>query len=378
MGQPILPQELIELIVHNLFDDLESLRACALVSSQFLPSTRCLIFSHIRIGPLDEGDSVTPLHDFLIRAPVLPSRVVSLHLCDDIMLRQSWIEDHTPASAASCVMQLSLLLTSLSRLAVSIRSGFLHWANISVALRTTFHRVLSMPTLTHLEITGLYGLPLTLFAHCPALESATLKWTTFDERDTVDFAGTLAACATSPKIHLRTLSLDLDPRPFGLFVRWILHPESPLDLTRLTSLGCTVQDPRNDMRRLQQLLRLCAATIEALTVKDPYEMLSLDRLPRLDTLCVETSMLTHIQATWLADSVTVPPRPLHLVLRVQIDGGDPDLAPLGVLHRFASITVELRRKGAEARKREEMVDVTQTFMTKELETGTTVRVLRLV
>jgi hypothetical protein len=89
-------------------------------------------------------------------------------------------------------------------------------------------------------------------------------------------------------------------------------------------------------------------------------------------------MLTHIQATWLADSVTVPPRPLHLVLRVQIDGADPDLAPLGVLHRFASITVELRRKGAEARKREEMVDVTQTFMTKELETGTTVRVLRLV
>jgi hypothetical protein len=86
---PALPQELFDLIIDHLFDDVESLRACALVSSNFLPSSRAHIFSHLKVGPIDHEHSIDELREILARSPYLVTRVQSFHLYDHIMRRHS-------------------------------------------------------------------------------------------------------------------------------------------------------------------------------------------------------------------------------------------------------------------------------------------------
>lgn len=273
---PALPQELFDLIIDHLFDDLAALRSCALVSSSFLPYSRARIFSHLRVGPLDrenlrvgplDGEhSIDELHKLLGGLPSLAAHVESLHLWDNIMRRHSWIEAY-PDSSTHSVANFSSLLVSLKRLAVTIESGFVHWANLSAALRTSLPATLALPTLTCVELTGLYGLPFTLLAYCPALRSVMLKWVTFDERDNLDFAVTLAACAGSPPTQLEHLDLDLDERVLDLFSRWVLLPESPLDITGLRSLSCTV-DGRFDHLIIQRLLGASAQSLQRLRLKN--------------------------------------------------------------------------------------------------------------
>jgi hypothetical protein len=151
-------------------------------------------------------------------------------------------------------------------LAITIESGFVHWANTSEALRTSIHLMISMQTLTCVELTGLYGLPFTLFANCSQLKEVILKWVTFDERDNLDFGATLVACAGSPLTQIAHLSIDLDTRVLELLSRWILLPESPLKLTHLTSVACTL-DGKFDHITLQRLLD-CAPNLQHLRLKN--------------------------------------------------------------------------------------------------------------
>ncbi|KAJ6624192.1 hypothetical protein B0H10DRAFT_2212925 [Mycena sp. CBHHK59/15] len=317
---PALPQELFDLIIDHLFDDVNSLSACALVSASFLSSSRAHLFSHIKIGPQNPRTSIDALNTLFAQHPALAGRVHSLHLCDDIMRRHSWIEEY-PDSAALGVAQLAPLLGDLSRLVITIDAGFVHWANVADALRTSVHAMLSAQTLTRLALTGLYGLPLTLFAHTPALAHVALKWVTFDERDSPDFATTLAACVGSPVVRLQSLALELDARVLTQLVRWLLLPASPVDVSTLTALACTLDAPLG-APRVQRLLDVCAPVLERLSLNNVLRILDLSAHTRLGTLCIGTRAPLAPRLHWLAESVLMPAQPLALVLRAVL----PDIA----------------------------------------------------
>ncbi|KAJ6543954.1 hypothetical protein B0H19DRAFT_292100 [Mycena capillaripes] len=262
---PTLPQELFDYIIDHLFDDVESLRACALVSSNLFSSSRTHIFSHVKVGPVDPEHHIDELREILARSPYLVTYVHSLHLYDYIMRRHSWMEEW-PESLAPGVAEF-LRTLALKRFAVTIDSGFVHWANVSKALRKAIHHTMSTEKLTCVELTGLYGLPFKLLANCPVLKSVTLKWVTFDERDNLDFGVTLAACEGSPLTLLTHLSLDLDTRVLEHLSRWILLPESPLKITSLKSFTCTL-DGRFDYITIQRLLLECASSLEYFRLKN--------------------------------------------------------------------------------------------------------------
>ncbi|KAJ7785346.1 hypothetical protein DFH07DRAFT_948428 [Mycena maculata] len=361
---PALPQELSDLIVDHLFDDLETLRSCALVSSSFLPWSRAHIFSHLRIGPIDPEQSIRELHELLRKLPSLANRVESLHLWDNTMRPRSWIEEY-PDSSVPSVAQLSNLLVSLARLSITIESSFVHWANISSTLRSSIRFMVALQTLTSLQLTGLYGLPFTLLAHCPALRSVTLKWVTFDERDNLDFAKTLAACAGSPPTQLEDLSIDLDTRVLGLLARWILLPQSPIDITRLRSLSCTV-DGRFDHLAIQRLLNACAPSLQRLRLKNVAGTLDLRNLAQLHTLCLEVAPPLESRVVWFMDNIVFPPpqQALGLVLRVatpsavQLVWADRALA---LFPCITSVTAIFETIDEEARERD-LVDVSGAFV----------------
>ncbi|KAJ6624177.1 hypothetical protein B0H10DRAFT_2186753 [Mycena sp. CBHHK59/15] len=313
---PALPQELFDLIIDHLFDDVNSLSACSLVSASFLSSSRVRLFSHIKIGPQNPRTSIDALNTLFAQHPALAGRVHSLHLCDDIMRRHSWIEEY-PDSVALGVAQLAPLLSDLSRLVITIDTGFVHWANVADALRTSVYAMLSGQTLTRLALTGL-GLPLTLFAHTPALAHVALKRVTFEGRD---FATMLAACVGSPVVRLQSLALELDARVFTQLVGWLLLPASPVDVSTLTALVCTLDAPL-DAPHVQRLLDACAPVLERLSLNNVLRMLDLSAHTRLGTLCIGTGAPLAPRLHWLAESVLMPAQPLALVLRAVL----PDIA----------------------------------------------------
>ncbi|KAJ6586333.1 hypothetical protein DFH09DRAFT_255227 [Mycena vulgaris] len=320
---PALPQELLDLVIDHLFDDLESLRVCAVVSSSFLHSSRSHLFSHLRV---DQRHTIDELHGILARSPVLAAQVGSLHLWDNIMRRQSWLEDYP--ELAPGVAHLSRILPSLQRFCITIDAGAVHWANISKTFRIFANDTLALPTLTCVEIAGLYGLPFTLFANCPALKSLTLKWVTFDERDNLDFAATLAACADSPPIQLEHLSIDVQWRVLELLSRWILLPQSPLDATQLKSFACTF-DSISDHLPVQTLLSTCASTLERLQLKNIRSTLDLSVLTQLRTLCLYTADLRPLLP---------PPQRVALVVAVASEAEMSQLDPGLVGRSYAGIT----------------------------------------
>ncbi|KAJ7104369.1 hypothetical protein B0H15DRAFT_22580 [Mycena belliarum] len=262
---PVLPQELFDLVIDHLHDDPRSLRACAVVSTSFLPPSRVHLFSHIRIGHLDQERSIKELHTILAKSSGVAARVESLHFWDDMMRHHSWLEGNLELAPA--VAHFLRILPSLQRFCITINAGFVHWANMATILRTSVYKTIVLPTLTRVELTGLYGLPFALFANCTALKSVTLKWVTFHERDNLDFAATLAACVGSPPAQLEHLSLALDARLLGLLSQWIINPQSPLDITLLKSFSCILDGP-TDHVALGSLLAVCASTLETLQLKN--------------------------------------------------------------------------------------------------------------
>ncbi|KAJ7635041.1 hypothetical protein FB45DRAFT_479793 [Roridomyces roridus] len=321
---PVLPQELLDLVIDHLADDLQTLRSCALVSSSVLQYSRVHIFSRLRVGPLNkdnlrdgplDGDhAIGTLLKLFRHSPTVAARVKSLHLWDNIMRRFSWISaEATPHPVA----QFSSFLVSLTRLCITIESGFVHWANISPAMRTSIRATVALPNLTCLEIAGMYGLPYTLLAHCPALRSITLKWSTFDERDDHDFASTLAACAGSPRIELENLDLELDSSVLRRLARWILLPESPLDVTRLSTFTCVCDHP-SDSAVLQQLIDAAEPALQSLRLQNVANPLDLHALAQLRTLEFAHELPLEPRVTWLRNHIIfpLPPRTLDLVLHV--------------------------------------------------------------
>jgi hypothetical protein len=75
-----IPQELIDIIVHENDTDSATLRSCALVCRAFLPSAQASIFSEIELIP--KGGRAEPLHEILVDSPHLRRHVRTLRISD--------------------------------------------------------------------------------------------------------------------------------------------------------------------------------------------------------------------------------------------------------------------------------------------------------
>ncbi|KAF8156364.1 hypothetical protein K438DRAFT_1777449 [Mycena galopus ATCC 62051] len=377
---PAFPPELFDLIVDDL-DDVDTLRACSLVFSSLYDHARARVFSHLRIN---HKYTIAKLDALLAASPSLAMQVKSLHLHD--RLDMSWME-HADSG------QFWSRLVSLTRL--SITSNRFRWDTVSHALRNSIRLTLSQPTLTCLELTRVQYLSLKFLSHCPALRFLRLKCVTFKGED---FNCAVAACTGSAPTRLQHLDLDLDGYSLEYLVRWILFPESPLDVPSLHSLVCPVDIPRN-YRSIQYLLGASTASLQYLRLEHAHHSLdgaaldlralrqlhtlTLDRREYIDDAprrrCVASNLLFPSPPQQLAVIVNVrttwpPPA------RVQLAGTD---RVLGVHACIGSVTVNLfpvyLKKVPPAK---ELVDVSGTFvwetplLMKRLGTRSALRVLQ--
>ncbi|KAF8206080.1 hypothetical protein K438DRAFT_1817804 [Mycena galopus ATCC 62051] len=267
------PPELFDLIFDHC--DLKTRRACALVSSSFRGHAR--VSSHVRVDPLNEGHSAAKFHKFLEDSPSFAAGIKSLHLSERLHLANKETESG----------KLLTLLVSLKRLHISTTVIWDDTDPLSESIRLALTR----PNLTHLELTNIPYLSIHLLAHFPALRSLTLDRIYFKFNTGHDFEAAATACVGSCPARLEHLSCAINARSFDLLVRWILLPQSPLDISRLRSLVCRVDRPCDEVG-IQRLLRASAPSLRSLRLESCENFskattLDLNQLARLHTLSME-------------------------------------------------------------------------------------------
>ncbi|KAJ6472092.1 hypothetical protein C8R45DRAFT_1217996 [Mycena sanguinolenta] len=285
---PVFPQELFDTVIDHLADDSLTLRACALVSTGF--HARARTFYRLRFGRLDENRTPTKLYELLESSPSFAASVRSL-LIRERFFGANGVRWTMMLASPSPADQCLALLASLTRLCIGLAADIMPfgWDRIPKALRDSIQHTVARPTFTCLELHNISELPFTLLCHCPALRSLTLKRVSFSG----EWPAAVAACVGSLPARLEHLSLELNPVLFDLFTRWILLPESPLDISCLRVLecpayhhgpGCTIQPILSTSASTLQSLRFNNCEIIEITWPG---VLHLHDFPHLHTLCID-------------------------------------------------------------------------------------------
>ncbi|KAJ7204555.1 hypothetical protein B0H12DRAFT_1243632 [Mycena haematopus] len=342
----IFPQEIFDIII-DFCEDFETLRSCALVSASFYHRTR--LFCRIRVGPLDEEHTIEALEQFLEDSPSSAACVKSLHL---------WDRDNSWMSETSSARFLSLLV-SVTDIRMSGSFSF-DWVD-AIPLCRSIRLALTRPTLTSLELTGFHCIPLTVLAHCPALRSLTLTWVRFDPNNHNNFDAAVAACADSSPAQLEALSCALEPYTFALLVRWILRPQSTLNVSCLHSLVYTAHK-LHETAVIQRLLDASAQSLRHLRLNNvvfpPTHVLDLSQIAHL-----------HLLSVGISQGIAPPSRVLNLDLAVYTWDVHRDVVPLladvdGALAAFTfikNVTILISLTDPELRG-SKLVDVSGIFM----------------
>ncbi|KAJ6491958.1 hypothetical protein C8R45DRAFT_928278 [Mycena sanguinolenta] len=260
-SDPIFPQELFDAVIDNLADDLVMLHACALVSTSFYARARA--FYRLQFGRLDRKRTPTQLYNFLEGSPYFAATVKSLLIRERLSGTNAarWHGMIASFPVDICVG----LLVSLARLCIDITVDAMpvRWERLPEAFRDSIQLTVALPTFTCLELHNISGLPFTLLCHCPALRSLTLEWVTFDG----EWPDAVAACVGSLPARLEHLSLELSPSLIDLFFRWILLPESPLDVSCIRVLECRASNFGPDSP-IQLILSASTATLQCLRLNN--------------------------------------------------------------------------------------------------------------
>ncbi|KAJ6491967.1 hypothetical protein C8R45DRAFT_990056 [Mycena sanguinolenta] len=261
---PIFPTEIIETIVGNLADDLETLRICALVSWTFYGLAR--LFTRLQVGPrVDQEHSLAKLCELLEGSPSFAAGVQSLCICEDWKQnRPRWIPE---ADLSRCFS----LLGSLTCLAIKGFPYKLVWSKFSVANRDSIQAIL--PILTSLELHYVSEFPLTILSHCSLLRSLTLYAVTLAKHPDLVVVDTVKVS----RIQLRHLDFHVHASVVDRFLDWITStdPDSPLDIG-LSSLKCSINYHSDGRLAIQRLLNAFAPSLQHLHI-DYYDHLNTHR-----------------------------------------------------------------------------------------------------
>jgi hypothetical protein len=160
-----IPQEIIDSIIAEVGDDRRLLKQCSLVSSSFLLPSRKQLFSRIS---LERDHRCWEIYQFLVQNPVIKSFVRS------ISIKRMW--DRKTANwmnGRSLIAILRLPFCHLERFSINVCQEFAWtWNSFNSELKDAFLNIIRSSTLKTLSLTGVIGVPITLFhtAHLTTLE----------------------------------------------------------------------------------------------------------------------------------------------------------------------------------------------------------------
>ncbi|KAK0491788.1 hypothetical protein EDD18DRAFT_1186254 [Armillaria luteobubalina] len=264
--QPIIPQELIDIIIDYLYNDTRSLRGCAVVSSSWSGRSQQHLFSRIALaGKLwpDKRKNRTSAELFLRlieSAPHIPSFVRHLDIIEgDAFRSYRWLAQSMPI--------LDRILPTLTNLRTfHINFTGLLWRDIP-GIDTSFIAISKLRDLRKVTISSVTSVPslnglFTLFEGSNITDICLVNVTSGAQTD-----GSRTYVPTSVRIPLQTLSLSLESNEVWRLSSWFADPSCILRLSDLRKLRINVVEFQ-EMRAASRLLdTLHVSSLEAIEIR---------------------------------------------------------------------------------------------------------------
>ncbi|KAK0479524.1 hypothetical protein IW261DRAFT_1564173 [Armillaria novae-zelandiae] len=261
--QPVLPQELIDVILDYLYNDDPSLRACALVSSSWSGRSQQHLFARITLAGRpwpDKPKSRTAAELFLHlieRAPHIPRVVRHLQIIEgDIFECDRWLGRSIPV-----LDRILPALTKLRTLHIDF-SGVL-WSDIP-GIHTSFLSASKLPDLHKVTMTSFPGVPswdtlFTWFEGSKVSEVSLVNVTTCTH--------TYGSVPGSVRIPFETLSLSLESNELWRLSLSLANPSCVLQLSGLRKLRINILYSR-EMKVVSKLLeKLRIPSLQAIEIQ---------------------------------------------------------------------------------------------------------------
>ncbi|KAJ7204952.1 hypothetical protein GGX14DRAFT_397879 [Mycena pura] len=269
---PRIPQELCEKVLACLtvkydpaldVDDQDryfTLRQCALVCKDWLPSARSHIFREVDLSSRG-AESLLQLVDL---NPMLTRYMTR------VIVRCTIVDDF----ALEALAQLAPKLMAVRHLSVLGRWGDSSYYSSSLwrseveeeiqGLHDSIFPLLQAPTLTDILLKGFTftsGLQLNQFICNPSLITLILSdiYVLMNDKDRVD---DVVVQDTSPRCTISELGLACPDPGFG---RWVLHPGFPVNIASIRDLGIRLEDA-GDMHRFLPLLNAIGTSLKVFSV----------------------------------------------------------------------------------------------------------------
>lgn len=101
-----VPQELVDMVIDNLWDDVDSLAQCSLVCRAWVPSTHLHLFRSITL-PLNEKEKIVELSNVFKFANGLPGHLSFAHDVKELTLSKSRNTATNPRPRPSALVVLA-------------------------------------------------------------------------------------------------------------------------------------------------------------------------------------------------------------------------------------------------------------------------------
>ncbi|KAK0432876.1 hypothetical protein EV421DRAFT_1910580 [Armillaria borealis] len=241
MNAPLLPQEILDIIVDCLHDDLPSCTALSLTHRTLRDAAYTHIFENITIDRPHNGtehcSSTAVARKFRRFAAISPGIAKYVN---EIVLRSGPAFNRTTERGYGWMYdepQLPQVLLSLTNLRTILieshdlyEDDLLKWDRMPAELQSAFARVVKFPRLHTITFIGCEGYPISLFSVMPSLRSLNV----YHSRAKFD-----QTCVPTGRASVNELSLLMFLPYLQDHLRWITGPRSPIDTSRLTQLSLT-------------------------------------------------------------------------------------------------------------------------------------------
>ncbi|RXW19786.1 hypothetical protein EST38_g6074 [Candolleomyces aberdarensis] len=193
------PQELVDHVIDQLYDDAPSLKSCARVCRAWLPASRFHLFAKVSLkaasmhGPASFPSACCKrLLSAIEHTPEIASCIRELEVCEgsSFHFNNPTVPATTWATTDPCLLALFKRLKNLRRLDFSATST-LYWKTLPPAFQNAFCSLLAhSPSLTYLRLHS-WCLPsftslALLLSHCKKLKGFSLSSTTVNDDDGIE------------------------------------------------------------------------------------------------------------------------------------------------------------------------------------------------
>ncbi|KAJ7359670.1 hypothetical protein DFH08DRAFT_414841 [Mycena albidolilacea] len=269
-----LPQELFNAIIDQVRGK-ETLKACALVATSFLPPSQRNLFRKVELGGHSPGRGTSAT---LAEFPHLVSYIRDLTI-------YLW-------GTASEYLAVAVILRSVQSIkSLTVFGRFRNWKRLGDEASSAVLDCLSRPSLRRLALSNVLGVPAALILAATAIPVVELKYIHV-ARLREDTSEQLHASAPVPRLrHLILGDAGSTDRPFCDF---LLHPRNPAYTQQIERLEIKID--QRSANYDERIMAACAATLKYLAVF-PIDMIRLPLLPSV--LGVEIKV-------WVGDDRRLP------------------------------------------------------------------------